>query len=481
MKLLSRTNLIIKSKVFQQIQNKLPINRHFSNSNKQSDLKESNGGDSGIEFPYKFLNNDKFLHRRETTVKEMVLAMEKEVQEKFNSIETLKHKYVELLKAAAENDSIQLGKLCEKNLYREFSSSMEDVMQEIERIEVINDTKDNIDNMNVKLIDFDVDIGVDIDRETNRVNGVNKIWVPKIVSGGLPNNKRNMKLLSRTNLIIKSKVFQQIQNKLPINRHFSNSNKQSDLKESNGGDSGIEFPYKFLNNDKFLHRRETTVKEMVLAMEKEVQEKFNSIETLKHKYVELLKAAAENDSIQLGKLCEKNLYREFSSSMEDVMQEIERIEVINDTKDNIDNMNVKLIDFDVDIGVDIDRETNRVNGVNKIWVPKIVSGGLPNVNLYLQKGMMPSFSTKVNFEFLLRIETAIKLNMINKQGESLISSDQILDKEIHYMKVATVAKEINFNLKFLKEIFSNKEMDFSFKDSLITDFDNCLNGNPHNY
>eukprot|EP00347_Sterkiella_histriomuscorum_P011674 403371545 len=292
-----------------------------------------------------------------------------------------------------------------------------------------------------------------------------------------------MKLLSRTNLLIKTRVFPESQNILLFNlyRHFSSNNKQPDLKEQNGGNSEIDFPYKFLNTDKFMHRRDTVVNEMVIAMEKEVKVKNNAMGTLKHKYVELLRAIAENDPIQLGKLCEKTLYREFSSSMEDTMQEIDRIEVINDTQDNIDSMNVKFIDFDLDVGVEIDRETNRLNGVNKIPMPKFITGGLTNVNLYFMKGMRPSFPAKLNFEFLIRIESAIKLNMVNKQGESLISQDHMLDKEIHYIKVATVAKELEFNLKILQEIFKNMELDFSFKHSLITDFDNCLNGNPHNY
>lgn len=86
-------------------------------------------------------------------------------------------------------------------------------------------------------------------------------------------------------------------------------------------------------------------------------------------YINLLQCIANNDSPQLGKICEKTLYREFSSGMQEINYNFKHIQVLNldeNLDDTIKKMNVKCIDFRQTFGAKIDRQANRVSGLSRI-------------------------------------------------------------------------------------------------------------------
>ena len=92
-----------------------------------------------------------------------------------------------------------------------------------------------------------------------------------------------------------------------------------------------------------------------------------------------------------------------------------------------------------------------------------------------------------NVQLMLKIETKVKLNIINEDGSALYSEDQKDDKEIHYMYVESVTDtyEVGFGAlkQALHQFFFKKEaadkMIERMNEWTVIDFDNCLEGNPH--
>ena len=63
--------------------------------------------------------------------------------------------YVSLLQSIAKNDMVQLANICEKSLYREFASGLQDINFNYKAIEVLNLSEDDDVNLeNVKLSVF---------------------------------------------------------------------------------------------------------------------------------------------------------------------------------------------------------------------------------------------------------------------------------------------------------------------------------------
>ena len=83
---------------------------------------------------------------------------------------------------------------------------------------------------------------------------------------------------------------------------------------------------------------------------------------------------------------------------------------------------------------------------------------------------------------LMRIETNIKLNVVNWQDEALISGDELSKPEVHFVQCEWNVDNYPANDKLghykkLAEnafgVYSDQQMGFIF-----TDFDNILKGNP---
>ena len=63
-----------------------------------------------------------------------------------------------------------------------------------------------------------------------------------------------------------------------------------------------------------------------------------------------------------------------------------------------------------------------------------------------------------NLQLLVRFESNLKLNIIDKDGTSMISEDQIDEKEVHFVKFETVTDRMELGWgvipKLFKRIFS---------------------------
>ncbi len=87
----------------------------------------------------------------------------------------------------------------------------------------------------------------------------------------------------------------------------------------------------------------------------------------------------------------------------------------------------------------------------------------------------------LNFEMLIRVETNLKLNLIDKDGLSLIPSNEIMQDEVHFLRFESVVNEYTISFKtiwqLLKEMKNRPPLQFS--NWTITDLDDFLKGNPH--
>ena len=87
----------------------------------------------------------------------------------------------------------------------------------------------------------------------------------------------------------------------------------------------------------------------------------------------------------------------------------------------------------------------------------------------------------LTFEMLVKIETNLKLNLIEPDGKSLIPENKTEKDEVHFLKFEANLQTLDVSLgqifRLLREFLG--EPNFEFKDWTITDIDNHLKGNPH--
>ena len=83
---------------------------------------------------------------------------------------------------------------------------------------------------------------------------------------------------------------------------------------------------------------------------------------------------------------------------------------------------------------------------------------------------------KINQELILQFRTNLKLDLVDlKTGESIIDQRSKADHEIHFVRFEGRHPPIELNMSGLKEAAKLVEIE----NWTITDFDNCLGGNPH--
>ena len=61
----------------------------------------------------------------------------------------------------------------------------------------------------------------------------------------------------------------------------------------------------------------------------------------------------------------------------------------------------------------------------------------------------PDYMT-LNISFLLKVQSNLKLNIIDLDGNSMIEGDEIKDTEIHFLKLESVIGKYELNMKTLK-------------------------------
>ena len=75
--------------------------------------------------------------------------------------------------------------------------------------------------------------------------------------------------------------------------------------------------------------------------------------------------------VKLGKICEKTLFREFSSSLQEINYNFKQVELLNfeesDDFDSVaDGIKIDVIDFKQIFGAKIDRAENKIAGLSTI-------------------------------------------------------------------------------------------------------------------
>ena len=142
-----------------------------------------------------------------------------------------------------------------------------------------------------------------------------------------------------------------------------------------------------------------------------------------------------------------------------------------------DVIDVQIIDYYTYFGAYIDRQLNRDLGV------------VHKTSSFMNKPNFKSF-TPTNTDFpdipnylpmtmqvLVKIESKIKLNLIDHEGESMIQDSE--SKEIHFMLLESVTDRYELSWRVLKKIFNKfRKPKLAFEDWVLVDFDNCLKGNP---
>lgn len=75
--------------------------------------------------------------------------------------------------------------------------------------------------------------------------------------------------------------------------------------------------------------------------------------------------------VKMGKMCEKTLFREFSSSLQEINYNFKQVELLNfeesdDFDSVVDGIKIDVIDFKQIFGAKIDRAENKIAGLSTI-------------------------------------------------------------------------------------------------------------------
>ena len=91
----------------------------------------------------------------------------------------------------------------------------------------------------------------------------------------------------------------------------------------------------------------------------------------------------------------------------------------------------------------------------------------------------PNYLT-MTMQLLLKVDTKLKLNLIDNEGHSMISEyGESNTKETHFMLVESITDRYELNWRVLKKVFNRfRNPSLQFEPWVLVDFDNCLNGNP---
>ncbi|CDW71076.1 UNKNOWN [Stylonychia lemnae] len=182
--------------------------------------------------------------------------------------------------------------------------------------------------------------------------------------------------------------------------------------------------------------------------------------------------------------CEGLMGDAFLNSMDKLRDQKYQLALINERHHRI---SLELVDFHHYFGASISRKQNRKDMI-KVFSPLMLD--LPNMTMYTKGNTLESLQSLlgfqkqdksnikisgINLQLVVKFKTNYKLNLISKEGNKLISNDQAIDEEIHFVKFEGQYPEFELNAQNLRKSLE----DFNFQDWSIVDFDDFLKGNPH--
>ena len=152
-------------------------------------------------------------------------------------------------------------------------------------------------------------------------------------------------------------------------------------------------------------------------------------------------------------------------------------------------LHIDLIDFHQFAGVKICREQNRKDGI-KLANPFFMD--LPNFSFYMPSNPMslaksffgnqknekqPLMINNITLEVLVRIRSNLKLVLgtLDQKTKETLYMGAPQENEFHFLKFEGCLPPIEMSLDAIRKAAQN----FELSDWTITDFDNCLDGNPH--
>lgn len=104
---------------------------------------------------------------------------------------------------------------------------------------------------------------------------------------------------------------------------------------------------------------------------------------------------------------------------------------------------MEIVDFCQYFGLEIDREENNARRVRQL-TGRFFTRGSDNFKLYMPEIKGYGDVLKVTFELIVKVETNLKLDLIDKQGNRLVSFPD--ENEIHYVQFEAVVDEITVSL-----------------------------------
>ena len=152
-------------------------------------------------------------------------------------------------------------------------------------------------------------------------------------------------------------------------------------------------------------------------------------------YITLLQSIASYKAEDLEDICEANLFNSFSfnlSQLRDLTKEAQILNFDGVIDDNIleNRMKLQVVDYAQYFGANIDRKTN---ADQKLYMRNTNRGDYQS---YFPENIRWGDSLKLNWYLLVRLETDIKLNLINNDGQSMIDvadEERMKEKEVHFI------------------------------------------------
>jgi hypothetical protein len=86
----------------------------------------------------------------------------------------------------------------------------------------------------------------------------------------------------------------------------------------------------------------------------------------------------------------------------------------------------------------------------------------------------------MNMQLLVRVDSQVKLNLIDSDGNSMISQyGENSSKESHFMLLESITDRYELNWRVIYKVFNKfRNPSLTFEEWVLVDFDNCLKGNP---